>query len=199
MKRLSLAAFCAPALIAVVWAAYLVRANVYNPNKLAESDAAANVHHAAGANANNASANFGILSNATVSFGAWMTTPPVDRFPNLSPRAANHHELIPQLALIKVGGTVNFIVAGFHQVIVYDDGTKPNDINDEMTIPPTNQPAPLLINDPNNRIYRGLDPSTQPQDRVEVVQFANPGTYLVICGVQPHFREGMYGFVKVIR
>jgi plastocyanin len=199
MNRLRLAAFCAPALIAVVWAAYLVRANVYHPSKLDESAASANVHHSAGANTNNASANIGILSNATVSFGAWMTTPPVDRFPNLSPRAANHHELIPQLALIKVGGTVNFIIAGFHHVLVYDDGTKPNDINDEMTIPPTNQPTPLLINDPNNRIYRGLDPSTQPQDRVEVVQFANPGTYLVICGVQPHFREGMYGFVKVIR
>lgn len=35
-------------------------------------------------------------------------------------------------------------------------------------------------------------------DRVEVVQFAEPGTYLVICGVLPHFQEGMYGYMRVL-
>jgi uncharacterized cupredoxin-like copper-binding protein len=38
----------------------------------------------------------------------------------------------------------------------------------------------------------------QPADRVEVVHFAEPGTYLVICGVLPHFQAGMYGFVRVL-
>jgi uncharacterized cupredoxin-like copper-binding protein len=55
-----------------------------------------------------------------------------------------------------------------------------------------------LIADPNRRVYRGLDPSLQPADRVEVVHFAEPGTYLVICGVLPHFQAGMYGFVRVL-
>lgn len=137
------------------------------------------------------------LSNATVSFGSWMTSP-LDRFPNLSPPPANHHQLAPQLAKIKAGGTVNFIIAGFHQVLVYDDGTQPGDIDTSMTIPPTNRPLPPLINDPDGRIYRGPDPTTQSQDRVEVVHFANPGTYLVICGVLPHFQEGMFGFVEVL-
>ena len=199
MKRLRLAALCAMALIAVVWAAYLVRASVYNPDKTTDNTAQGNVHHSSKAITGNASPDFGILANATVSFGSWMTTPALDRFPNVSPRTANHHELIPQLALIKAGRTVNFIIAGFHHVLVYDDGTKPDEINTGITVAPTNQPTPLLIADSNRRIYRGLDPSTQPQDRVEVVQFANPGTYLVICGVLPHFQEGMYGFVKVIR
>ncbi|MCI0664184.1 MAG: hypothetical protein L0220_24260 [Acidobacteria bacterium] len=201
MKRLRLAALCALALIAVVWAAYLVRANVYNPDKTTNNAAQENAHHSSKANTGNASTNFGILANATVSFGSWMTTPALDRFPpNPNPRTANHHELIPQLALIKAGGTVNFIIAGFHNVLVYDDGTKPEDINTNLTVPPTNQPMPLLIADSNRRIYRGLDPSTIPsQDRVEVVLFDKPGTYLVICGVLPHFEEGMYGFVKVIR
>lgn len=102
----------------------------------------------------------GPLSNATVSFGEWMT--PIDRFPNLSPMAANHHELIPQVAKIKAGGTVNFIIAGFYQVIVYNDGTQPGDINTALTVPPTSPPGPPLINDPANRIYRGTgsEPAT---------------------------------------
>ena len=78
------------------------------------------------------------------------------------------------------------------------------------------QPAPPLIDDATNRIYRGIDPTVFPflqgppqqgpidppaqpvlQDRVEVVHFPNPGTYLVICGVLPHFNDGMVGYVKV--
>jgi len=35
-------------------------------------------------------------NNATVSFGEWMTMPPLDRYPNLSPIAANHHLFIPR-------------------------------------------------------------------------------------------------------
>jgi|SRR5687767_5983516 len=136
------------------------------------------------------------LANATVSFGAWMT--PVDRFPNLSPRSANHHALMPNEVTIHCGGAVNFIVAGFHLVLVYDDGTQPGDINKSLLISPTNQAVPPLIADPNRRIYRGLDPSTVPQDRVEVVTFEHPGTYLVACGVLPHFNEGMYGYVRVV-
>src|SRR5688500_13423110 len=52
----------------------------------------------------------GPLANATVSFGEWMTTPPLDRYPNQSPMTANHHELIPKTVKIKAGGTVNFII-----------------------------------------------------------------------------------------
>lgn len=145
----------------------------------------------------------GSQKNATVSFGAWMTSPPPghDRFPNISnTRLFNHHVIIPELARIKAGGTVNFIIAGFHQVIVYDDRTQPGDIDTSITVFPTMQPPtppPPLIADPDRRIYRGLDPSLQPADRVEVVHFDRRGTYLVICGVLPHFVAGMFGFVKV--
>lgn len=64
------------------------------------------------------------VNNATVSFGGWMTTPVLDRFPNVSPIAADHHALTPGTVKIKVGGTVNFIIGGFHQIAVYDDGTR---------------------------------------------------------------------------
>ncbi|MBA3440505.1 MAG: hypothetical protein H0T92_11610 [Pyrinomonadaceae bacterium] len=97
---------------------------------------------------------------------------------------------------------MNFIIAGLHQVLIYDDGTKPEDINTSLIAPPPPPPLPQvpLIADPNRRIYRGPDPRVLLPviDRVEVVHFAEPGTYLVICGVLPHFQEGMYGYVKVL-
>lgn len=140
----------------------------------------------------------GPLASATVSFGQWSAAP-LDRFPNINaPVARNQHQLIPNEVTIRAGGAVNFIIAGFHNIIVYDDGTEAAAINVNNTVPPT-AGGPPLINDPNNRIYRGLDPSLQPQDRIEVVSFPNPGTYLVICGVRPHFvNDGMFGFVKVL-
>jgi hypothetical protein len=35
--------------------------------------------------------------NATVSFDQWQTDPPLNRFPNASPRLSNNHQLIPSL------------------------------------------------------------------------------------------------------
>jgi plastocyanin len=144
------------------------------------------------------------LGNATVSFGGWMTDPPLDRFTALPPPSANHHELIPNVAKIKAGGYVNFIISGLHVVAVYDDGTKPEDIDTTIRVPGPRF-GPPIINDATNRIYRGIDPvlSSGPPpvlnlDRVEVVHFDQPGTYLVICSVLPHFNEGMFGYVNVL-
>lgn len=191
MSRLRLSILCAAAVAALGVTTYLVAAN----NQTADAQHDHKAHGGA------AKANSGPLTNATVSFGAWKTSPPVDRFPNQSDtRNDNVHVIIPDVAKIKAGGTVNFIIAGFHQVIVYDDGTQPSDINTGITVFPTNFPVnpPQLIADPNRRIYRGPDPSLLPADRVEVVHFAEPGTYLVICGVLPHFTAGMYGYVRVL-
>ncbi len=158
--------------------------------------------------------------SATVSFGGWMANPHdcppvppnppapcpiVDRFPANAatqfPRFSNHHELTPTIATIKAGGTVNFIIGGLHVVAVYDDGTKPGDIDPTILVPGRPPMTPPIIDDSEDRIYRGLDPFVLPpgtqQDRVEVVHFDEPGKYLVICAVLPHFQEGMYGFVKV--
>jgi hypothetical protein len=158
-------------------------------------------------------------ANATVSFGQWQTgpaagPPPVlelDRFPNLSPGARNNRQLIPPTVTITAGSSVNFIIGGFHQIIIYD-GTQPEDINVNVPTPPTSTRGPnpfppvVLIDDPTNRIYRGLDPSLQPrrsgaflQDRVEVVFFPKPGTFLVIDGVRCNFvNDSMFGFVTVL-
>jgi plastocyanin len=193
MKRLGLI-LAAIALVGVGFTSY----RLFARNSVVPAEDNHGNHHASSAKPS--AAIDGPLSNATVSFGAWKTTPAYDRM-NQPPAAANNqHEMIPQIAKIKAGGSVNFIIAGLHQVAVYDDGTQPSDIDDTDLLL-SSPPLPSLINDPNRRIYRGLDPRPlfpNNIDRVEVVHFANPGTYLVICTVLPHFTAGMYGFVKVV-
>src|SRR5262245_22481010 len=201
LKRARVSIIFATAILLAGLATYLVLANVYHPGKHDVSAAPENTndHQHNNGKVKPDSLNLGILSNATVSFGAWQAsaTTPLDRFlANPPGGAGNEHELIPQIALIKAGGSVNFIIGGFHNVNVYDDGTKPSDINTDAIVPGS---TPPLIDDPNRRIYRGPDPRTQSTDRVEVVYFEEPGTYLVICGVLPHFNDGMFGFVKVIK
>ena len=106
----------------------------------------------------------GPLATATVSFGAWAQTPAPggDRHPNLGAAAGlanNVHALIPNEVKIKAGGTVNYIIAGFHQVIVYDDGMTPADIDHLAVLIPG---LPPLIDDPNRRVYRGIESGHPP-------------------------------------
>jgi plastocyanin len=159
----------------------------------------------------------GLLANATVSFGQWPTDPPLDRHQNLAPLNRNGHQLIPNVTTIKAGGTVNFIIAGAHQIAVYDRGVTPGDIDPTLLISPAAGGPPVFIDDPDRRIYRGPDPSVMPHlsippppapppaspqfetDRVEVVHFPKRGTYLVICTVVFHFvNDKMYGWVRVL-
>jgi plastocyanin len=154
----------------------------------------------------------GPLAEATVSFGQWRADSTVDRMTVANPGNRNTHVLIPNEVTIQAGGAVDFVVAGSHQIVIYDNGTQPGDINAALAYP-----APLanLINDPNRRICVGLSPSGVPanffapnvpaaaipapsQDRVESVTFPNPGTYLVICAVRGRFVDGMFGFVRVL-
>jgi plastocyanin len=163
--------------------------------------------------------------NATVSFGLWNPNDPnllpaekpLDRLvadPGMG-RGVNDI-LVPQKVTIKEGDTVNFIIGGGHVLTIYDDGTKPKDIDTSITEPAERCPTTAggVINDPMNRIYRGpcfstnfgTTPSTTitRRDGVEVVQFTKPGTFLVICSRKNHFIDQdtqqfkMFGFVKVL-
>jgi hypothetical protein len=153
---------------------------------------------------------------ATVSFGLWETDPRLDRLvADPAAGAGNHHELIPNIATIRIDqddGGVNFIISGGHVVAVYEDGTQPGDI-DPVSIEPncpaiiTSPCSPVnaagvpsaggILSDANRRIYRGPT-FTGRRDGVEVVHFSKPGTYLVICARKNHFDDGMYGFVRVL-
>lgn len=143
----------------------------------------------------------GPLANAVVNFGQWKTDVPLDRFPNVPPAPPrNSHALLPATVRIQAGGSVSFIIAGLHHILVYGPGVEPGDINAGSLIATTGIPAGVpLINDPTHRVYRGPDPSVLGTlDRVESVHFATPGRFLVICGVLPHFRDGMFGYVDVL-
>ncbi len=162
----------------------------------------------------------GNLAQATVSFGQWDANPDnaFDRQPVNSDRTRNIHALLPFEAEIKEGGAVSFIISGVHQVVIYNEGTELADIQLAAKDPANQIPgAPPLVQYLTGRFYRGLDPrvltyatmvtippATTPtnllvQDRVESVNFPEPGRYLVICGVVPHLLEGMHGYVTVRR
>ena len=146
----------------------------------------------------------GRRADAIVSFGLWQTDPPLDRFAGNPPMGAgNHHEVIPNVSSINISrrdsGGVNFIISGNHVVSIYDDGTRPEDIDTNLLVPGITT-AGGVIDDPDKRIYRGVNETgpTGARDRVEVVHFSKPGTYLVICALRNHFvNDGMYGFVVV--
>lgn len=142
----------------------------------------------------------GPLATATVSFGAWPSDPPLDRTDLPPGPPPNVHEQIPFVTTIKAGGTVNFIIAGVHQLAVYAPGTSLGSIDGTLLqdVPGAPPGFPPVVNDPANRVYRGPFPSLADQDRVEVVHFRTPGTYLAVCVFLPHFLEGMHGWVRVL-
>jgi hypothetical protein len=132
-------------------------------------------------------------TSVTVAFGAGLNTAQPGN-------PANHH-VLPRVIEIKAGGVVNFAVAGFHQIVIYEPGVRPED----LLVPATG----VFINDAMGRYYQGIDPAGGPpmtpattnpsnaSNRLESVSFAEPGLYLVICNVRTHFLDGMYAFVRV--
>jgi hypothetical protein len=146
----------------------------------------------------------GPMASATVSFGEWNSSfsPPLDRFVS-TPNTSNIHTVLPFETQIKAGGAVNFVISGLHVLGIYGPGTEPEDINGSLTTPLPGAPPmfPQAVNDPVNRVYRGPSPWTLSPapllDRVESVNFAEPGRYLVVCLFVPHF-PAMHGYVNVL-
>jgi hypothetical protein len=152
----------------------------------------------------------------TVGFGAGMNT-------NQPGNPANHH-VIPEIVRVNVGDVVNFAVAGFHIIRVYGDGVNLSDVKavipDECEInpiPPATFPAtcgpvglpPVVPAGTLNVYYNGINGLVSPQpgppfalpspatNRVETVSFLQPGRFLVICAVLPHFNDKMYAWIEV--
>lgn len=164
--------------------------------------------------------NSGKRAHVVVGFGQWevdLNDPrgPLDRgVPPPPPPNRNVHAHLPFEAEVDAGGAVSFMISGLHQILVYAN----RDLADVQAaaspatdLPPM-PPFPGLVNYATDRVYRGLDPRTlfymapgaggtfSPGvvlDRIESVNFFEPGRYLVVCGVRPHFNEGMAGYVNV--
>src|SRR6516164_10118569 len=113
--------------------------------------------------------------SVTVAFGSGLNTLPPP--PQLS-GPPNHHILPPEIK-IRQGGVVHFMVSGFHQVVVYEPGTKPEDI----MVPSSG----TFFNDLNNVFYLGIPPQGGPppgtpattnpfngSNRQESVSFSDP-------------------------
>ncbi len=121
---------------------------------------------------------------------------------NIAANLADNQVMIPDTVRLKEKGVVHFLVAGFHEIVIYNPGKT----DDDVTVPPSG----TFINDTNNRFYSGIVPAGGPppglpvttdpsnaRNRVESVAFLERGTYLVICNIRTHFENGMFGYVEV--
>ena len=138
-------------------------------------------------------------ASVTVSFGAGLNT--------AQPGNAVNHHVLPSVIRVKTGGVVNFVVAGFHQIIVFQPGV----VTGQIVVPATG----TFLYDPRPptslpTLYVGLRTAGGPppvtpatsnpanaSNRVESVSFPTAGDYLVICNVAAHYRDGMIATVKV--
>ena len=134
-----------------------------------------------------------------------------------------NHAVLPNQIKVKVGGVVDFGVAGYHDIVIFKPGFTLDDLRDAgggdfplfppvFVLPP--DPAAQLPPDvaflADKIYYRGINPAGGPPqtpsvaspdnslNRSEPVAFLEPGTYLVICNVRPHLLNGMYAHVKVL-
>lgn len=155
-------------------------------------------------------------AHAVVAFGQWDADPanPLDRQPineEVETRTRNIHLMLPYEAEVDAGGAVSFIISGLHQILIYGPGRELAEVQSAaagLNLPPLG-PFPPLVNYVTDLVYRGNDPRvlqyvplspTIPNlvvDRIEAVNFKEPGRYLVVCGVRPHFDAGMHGYVNV--
>jgi plastocyanin len=153
-------------------------------------------------------------SNVTASFGRGLNTAQMGN--------PVGHAILPQEIKVKVGGVVDFGVAGFHDIVVFKPGFTLEDLIDAGggALPPLTPPVFVLPPDPaallppslaslaDKIYYRGINPAGGPlvtapahnpdngSNRSEPVAFLERGTYLVICNVRPHLLDGMYAYVK---
>ena len=153
-------------------------------------------------------------AHTVVSFGQWDAdrANPLDRQPinaEVETRTRNIHLMLPFEAEVDAGGAVSFIISGLHQIVIYSE-RELADVQAGWAAAgnPVIPGLPPVIEYATDRVYRGMDPRVLQYlpvaglpnpvvDRIEAVNFAAPGRYLVVCGVVPHFIEGMHGYVNV--
>lgn len=174
----------------------------------ASDDAAVGVSsHATGGASGNTAAPAGLSSTATLTFGRTGVGSP---FPPPSGHDMSMHaydKILPHVANITVGGSVDVTLGPLHGVAIYDVGTRPQNLTltdatlDDLAVPfPPGVLPNFVINDPNNRVAVGpaINPVAPQTWSSPAGTFDAPGRYLVICTILPHFALAkMYAYVNV--
>ena len=111
------------------------------------------------------------LLNVSVAFGRGLNT--------AQPGNLVNHVILPDEIKIKQGGVVHFLVAGFHQIIVYKPGIGPEDIDVPAGGTFIDDP---IIPDPANQFYLGINPAGGPPD--------TPATPVIFPGPPPPADDG---------
>jgi hypothetical protein len=93
--------------------------------------------------------------------------------------------IVPAAVSIPTGSTLTARVAGFHQAVLYEAGTRLSDIEPNPATFP-------FVEDPD-----GVIAAAPPLTDLEYT-FTSPGRYLLICNLTPHLEEArMYAVVHV--
>ena len=144
-------------------------------------------------------------SSASVQFGNTDVGSPGPVGPGIELHDASANaqfNLVPRTVVVAAGGTVEFTVgvAGAtgnnvvpHQVAVCRLGTGLDDVVDAdlTTVPINDADCPVVGPSPPS-------PSATVQKTFTGPGFDQPGRYLVVCNLRPHFTEfNMYGWVNV--
>ena len=108
--------------------------------------------------------------------------------------------LVPRTTVVEAGGTVTFTIGVQgatgnnivpHWVSVCNEGVEPEDVVDS-------NPATIGIDDSDCTPAPNGGPFSSGSGHAVPVTFSQPGRYLVICNLRPHFTEfNMYGWVNV--
>lgn len=160
-----------------------------------------------GADAARPAAAPGIPSSATLTFGRSGVGSPFPAPDGHDMSIHAYDKILPHVVNIRVGGTVTIDLAPLHAAAIYDVGTRPEDITltdatlDDLPVPfPPGVLPNFVINDPTNRIALGPppNPAGPGQWTTPAGTFDQPGRYLVICVIAPHFTLAkMYAYVNV--
>jgi plastocyanin len=134
--------------------------------------------------------------SATVRFGNDDVGSPFPPIMDHDQSGNGKFNLIPRTVTIAAGGNVTydiFVRFGIHQPVVYEAGTRPDDVEPQGPFPFVNDPEGQLAIGPAVNAATGTGTWTTPAGT-----FDDPGRYLVLCNFAPHFAEfGMYGWVNV--
>ena len=145
----------------------------------------------------------GIPSHVTVEFGRDRVGSP---FPPPDGHDASGHardKMFPREVVIARGGSITFDMGTFHQVVIFAAGTQPGDVDASATVDLTDPSGAVIIPDflidVSGSALAVAPFSFAPLSWTSPAgTFDEPGLYLVICAVVPHFvGANMYAWVRV--